>query len=73
MRVEPSPNRSTPVIVVSVVGDGAAIERCRRLGASVHIVKPILRDTLAAAVREHLPGQSQKNGANAARGPSNTP
>jgi CheY-like chemotaxis protein len=55
MRVEQSPNRNTPVIVVSVVGDEASIERCRRLGASVHIVKPILRDTLAAAVREHLP------------------
>jgi len=55
MREEPSPNRSTPVLVVSVVGDEASIERCRRLGASVHIVKPILRDTLAAAVREHLP------------------
>lgn len=55
MRVAPSPNRNTPVIVVSVVGDEASIERCRRLGASVHIVKPILRDTLAAAVREHLP------------------
>jgi len=55
MRTEPSPNRSTPVLVVSVVGDEASIERCRRLGASVHIVKPILRDTLAAAVREHLP------------------
>jgi len=55
MRVEQSANRNTPVIVVSVVGDEASIERCRRLGASVHIVKPILRDTLAAAVREHLP------------------
>ena len=57
MRSEPSPNRNTPVLVVSVVGDEASIERCRRLGASVHIVKPILRDTLAAAVREHLPVQ----------------
>ena len=62
MREEPSPNRSTPVLVVSVVGDEASIERCRRLGASVHIVKPILRDTLAAAVREHLPVQKQSDG-----------
>lgn len=57
MRAESTPNRSTPVLVVSVVGDEESIERCRRLGASVHIVKPILRETLAAAVREHLPAQ----------------
>jgi len=56
MREGHSPNRNTPVLVVSVLGDQESIERCRRLGASVHIVKPILRDTLAAAVREHLPG-----------------
>jgi CheY-like chemotaxis protein len=67
MRNEPSPNQTTPVIVVSVVGDEKSIERCRRLGASVHIVKPILRDTLAAAVREHLPVQHQSNAAGDSR------
>ena len=61
MRDEPTPNKTTPVIVVSVMGDEKSIERCRRLGASVHIVKPILRDTLAAAVREHLPGQKTES------------
>jgi CheY-like chemotaxis protein len=54
MRQGDSPNRDTPVLVVSVLGDQASVERCRSLGASVHIVKPILRETLAAAVREHL-------------------
>jgi len=57
LRVERTPNQGTPVLVVSVMGDHESIERCRRLGASVHIVKPILRETLAAAVREHLPAQ----------------
>ena len=54
LREERTPNHGTPVLVVSVMGDHESIERCRRLGASVHIVKPILRETLAAAVREHL-------------------
>ena len=57
LREERTPNQGTPVLVVSVMGDHESIERCRRLGASVHIVKPILRETLAAAVREHLPAQ----------------
>jgi len=67
MRGAKSPNRSTPVLVVSVLGDEETIERCRRLGASVHIVKPILRETLAAAVREHLPGQGRQVADNAER------
>jgi CheY-like chemotaxis protein len=54
MREVRSLNRDTPVLVVSVLGDQESVERCRSLGASVHIVKPILRETLAAAVREHL-------------------
>jgi CheY-like chemotaxis protein len=54
LREERTPNQGTPVLVVSVMGDQESIERCRRLGASVHIVKPILRETLAAAVREYL-------------------
>ncbi len=68
MREEVSPNQRTPVLVVSVLGDEASVERCRRLGASVHIVKPILRETLAAAVREHLPAQMQQDVENAGRG-----
>ena len=55
LREERTPNQGTPVLVVSVMGDRESVERCSRLGASVHIVKPILRETLAAAVREHLP------------------
>ena len=67
MREGNSPNRNTPVLVVSVLGDQESIERCRSLGASVHIVKPILRDTLAAAVREHLPPPGQPAAADADR------
>jgi len=57
MRENPTPNQGTPVLVVSVMGDRESIERCRKLGANVHIVKPILRNTLTAAVREYLPIQ----------------
>ena len=67
LRGERSPNRSTPVLVVSVLDDPESIERCRRLGASVHIVKPILRETLAAAVREQLPVHLQQAAGNADR------
>ena len=54
LRSEPTPNQRTPVLVVSVLQDEESVERCRRLGATVHIVKPIFRETLVAAVREHL-------------------
>lgn len=62
LRREPSPNQNTPVLVVSVLGDEESIERCRRLGASVHIVKPIFRETLVAAVREHLSQEPRQDG-----------
>jgi len=72
MRKGTSPNRDTPVLVVSVLGDQASVERCRSLGASVHIVKPILRETLAAAVREHLPASPQAPAGKAERTDSGT-
>jgi CheY-like chemotaxis protein len=60
LRKNATPNRDTPVLVVSALQDEATIERCRKLGASVHIVKPILRDTLVAAVREHLDAAARR-------------
>jgi len=54
LRNNATPNQSTPVLVVSALQDEETIRRCRELGASLHIVKPILRETLVAAVREHL-------------------
>lgn len=49
-------NRDTPVIVVSVLGDPDSLRRCRALGATYHVVKPILRESLTRVVSEHLPG-----------------
>jgi CheY-like chemotaxis protein len=48
-------NRKTPVIVVTVMGDEDSIARCKALGATHYIVKPVLRQVLVAAVRKHLP------------------
>ncbi len=50
-----SMNRSTPVVIVSVLGaDPEAIERCRSLGADKIVGKPVNRSSLAATVRAQL-------------------
>ena len=48
-------NRETPVIVVSVLGDEESLRRCRALGATFHVVKPIMRESLTRVVADHLP------------------
>jgi CheY-like chemotaxis protein len=67
-RGKESRNRQTKVLVLSVLGDAETIERCRELGATHHIVKPVLRESLAAAVRAHLPVRTQEAGANSGDG-----
>lgn len=47
-------NASTPVIVVSVLGDPASMERAIALGANAYHVKPVRREELVAAAREQL-------------------
>ncbi len=47
-------NGATPVIVVSVLGDQATIDRCLAAGASAYHVKPVRRAELVAAVRAQL-------------------
>ncbi|HVP09012.1 MAG TPA: response regulator [Burkholderiales bacterium] len=61
LRHNATPNQNTPVLVVSALQDEETIERCRMLGASVHIVKPILRERLVAAVREQLDAARRQN------------
>jgi two-component system response regulator len=63
-RSKESRNRATRILVLSVLGDAETIERCRELGATHHIVKPVLRESLAAAVRAHLPERAQGASAN---------
>jgi DNA-binding response OmpR family regulator len=52
-----SPNRQTPVIIVSVMADEDTKIVCRSLGISDYVVKPIVRDALVAAVRAQLEGR----------------
>jgi CheY-like chemotaxis protein len=47
-----SPNRATPVVVVS--GESVSVERARILGADAVVSKPVRRHTLIAAVKAQL-------------------
>lgn len=69
LRAQSRLNRATPVIVVSVLGDEQSVQRCKALGATFHVVKPIMRESLARVVAEHL-HPSSAGDANAAAGPS---
>jgi CheY-like chemotaxis protein len=46
-----SVNRTTPVIIVSVMADPATMTVCKSLGVSDYVVKPIARDALLGAVQ----------------------
>lgn len=50
------PNRETPVIIVSVMADEDTKMVCRSLGISDYIVKPIVRDSIVAAVKAQIAG-----------------
>ena len=48
------PNAATPVIIISVVSEHDAIERCLAAGANAYLVKPVKRAELAKVVKEQL-------------------
>jgi len=52
-----SPNKETPVIIVSVMADEDTKIVCRSLGISDYVVKPIVRESLVAAVKAQLLGR----------------
>jgi len=54
-----SQNRKTPVIIVSVMADEDTKNVCRSLGIGDYVVKPIVRDSLVAAVRKQLDGHDR--------------
>jgi DNA-binding response OmpR family regulator len=49
-------NNATPVIIVSVVADEDTKNVCRSLGISDYVVKPIVRESLVAAVKAQIGG-----------------
>jgi two-component system OmpR family response regulator len=53
-----SPNRKTPVLIVSIMADQDTMIVCRSLGISDYIVKPIVRESLVAAVKAQIGGRN---------------
>ncbi len=49
-----SPNVTTPVIIVSVLGDKETRDRCLAAGANAYLVKPVERGTLASTVKAQI-------------------
>jgi DNA-binding response OmpR family regulator len=47
-------NKATPVIIVSVVADEDTKNVCRSMGISDYVVKPIVRESLVAAVKAQI-------------------
>jgi CheY-like chemotaxis protein len=51
-------NRTTPILVLSVMSTRESIERCRRLGATAFLAKPVDRELIATALRSVLAQES---------------
>jgi CheY-like chemotaxis protein len=47
-------NRATPILVISVMSDHDSIERCRLLGATAFLGKPVDRELVATMLRSLL-------------------
>jgi CheY-like chemotaxis protein len=65
-----SANRSTPVVVVSVLDDRASIDRCMALKAHAFVTKPINRAVLGGVVRAQLPREPRSRPLDRPRAPA---
>lgn len=54
-----SPNAATPVIIVSVLSDKTAQNRCIKAGANAYVIKPVEREVLVATVRAQIAGRAK--------------
>ncbi|MGH8745976.1 MAG: response regulator [Burkholderiales bacterium] len=54
-----TPNMATPIIIVTVVSDSETREQCMSAGASIYLVKPVERATLAASVKAQIDGRGR--------------
>lgn len=56
-----APNAATPVIIVSVVAEKAAIARCMAAGANAFVAKPLQFAELTNAVKKELTARAGKS------------
>ena len=54
-----SPNAATPVIIVSVLADKTAQNRCIKAGANAYVIKPVERKVLVATVKSQIAGRAK--------------
>ncbi len=54
-----SPNKGTPVIIVSALADKTTQDRCMKAGANAYVVKPVERNSLAATVKAQIAGRGR--------------
>ena len=53
-------NRTSPVIVVSVLSDQPTRDRCMKAGASAYVVKPVERNSLVATVKAQIASRGKR-------------
>jgi len=54
-----SPNAATPIIIVSVLSDKTAQNRCIKAGANAYVIKPVERKVLVATVKAQIAGRAK--------------
>ena len=52
-------NKTTPVIIVSVLADAATKSRCMKAGATGYLVKPVERNALVSTIKTQLAGRGK--------------
>ena len=64
-------NRTTPILVLSVMSTRESIERCRRLGATAFLAKPVDRELITTMLRGVLAQKRATRKDGAAASPDN--
>jgi len=64
-------NRTTPILVLSVMSTRESIERCRRLGATAFLAKPVDREMITTMLRSVLAQKRAAKQGGAAAAPDN--
>ena len=64
-------NRTTPILVLSVMSTSESIERCRRFGATAFLAKPVDRELVTTMLRSVLAQKRAAKQDGAAAAPDN--